>query len=75
MAESCGRPATFTLGTANDGPPLWEQALDACEDAYRELGDDPFAAAKISVAGRVVRVEMELAPTRAAAILLRLMQR
>ena len=41
----------------------------------RELGDDPFAAAKISVAGRVVRVEMELAPTRAAAILLRLMQR
>ncbi|MCB2066622.1 MAG: amidohydrolase family protein [Erythrobacter sp.] len=33
VAESCGRPATFTLGTANDGPPLWEQALDACEAA------------------------------------------
>jgi N-acyl-D-aspartate/D-glutamate deacylase len=26
--ESSGCPATFTLGTANDGPPVWNVALD-----------------------------------------------
>ncbi len=28
VVESCGRPATFTLGTANSGPRVWDQAMD-----------------------------------------------
>jgi len=28
VVESCGRPATFTLGTSNSGAPLWETAMD-----------------------------------------------
>ncbi|MCP1470429.1 N-acyl-D-aspartate/D-glutamate deacylase [Sphingobium sp. OAS761] len=27
VAERSGRPATFTLGTSNNGPPTWEQAM------------------------------------------------
>ncbi|MCP5395310.1 MAG: amidohydrolase family protein [Sphingomonadaceae bacterium] len=33
VTESCGRRATFTLGTDNDGPPVWEDALQICEEA------------------------------------------
>jgi N-acyl-D-amino-acid deacylase len=28
VVESCGRPATFTLGTANRGEPVWLQAME-----------------------------------------------
>jgi len=28
VVKKSGRPATFTLGTANSGPPVWEQAMD-----------------------------------------------
>ena len=27
VVDNSGRPATFTLGTANSGPPVWEQAM------------------------------------------------
>jgi N-acyl-D-amino-acid deacylase len=27
VVESCGRPATFTLGTSNRGPRVWDQAM------------------------------------------------
>ncbi len=27
VVDRSGRPATFTLGTANSGPPVWEQAM------------------------------------------------
>ena len=33
VVERCGRPATFTLGTPNDGPPLWEAAMARVEAA------------------------------------------
>lgn len=33
VAQASGRPATFTLGTANGGEPVWEDALRICEDA------------------------------------------
>jgi N-acyl-D-aspartate/D-glutamate deacylase len=33
VAESAGRPATFTLGTSNSGEPVWEEALRICEEA------------------------------------------
>lgn len=33
VAESCGRPATFTLGTGNEGAPVWEDALAVVEEA------------------------------------------
>ena len=35
VAESCGRPATVTLGTANEGPPNWEPALAVMDEAER----------------------------------------
>lgn len=37
VAESCGRPATFTLATTNSGAPVWEQAL-ATVDAANARG-------------------------------------
>ncbi|MDE2436908.1 MAG: D-aminoacylase [Sphingomonadales bacterium] len=37
VAESTGRPATFTLGLSNTGPRVWEPALDAV-DAARAKG-------------------------------------
>ncbi len=33
VAESSGRPATFTLGTSNKGEPVWEEALRICDEA------------------------------------------
>lgn len=36
MAKISGRPATFTLGTANDGPPVWQDALDHISQANAE---------------------------------------
>jgi len=33
VAETSGRPATFTLGTSNAGEPVWEEALRICEEA------------------------------------------
>ncbi|MXO74327.1 amidohydrolase family protein [Altererythrobacter aerius] len=33
VAESCGRPATVTLGTANDGAPNWDGALEVMDGA------------------------------------------
>ena len=33
VVEASGRPATFTLGTANEGDPIWEDALRICEAA------------------------------------------
>lgn len=33
VAESSGRPATFTLGPANSGEPLWREALAVCDEA------------------------------------------
>lgn len=33
VAESCGRPATFTLATANTGPQIWDDALAAVDAA------------------------------------------
>ena len=33
LAESSGRPATFTLGTPNEGPRNWDEALALCDDA------------------------------------------
>lgn len=33
VVEKSGRPATFTLGTSNSGPPIWEQALNRVADA------------------------------------------
>jgi len=33
LAESSGRPATFTLGTSNSGDPLWREALEICDEA------------------------------------------
>ena len=35
VAESCGRPATVTLGTANEGAPNWVPALAVMEAAER----------------------------------------
>lgn len=35
VAESCGRPATVTLGTANEGAPNWQPALAVMEEAER----------------------------------------
>jgi N-acyl-D-aspartate/D-glutamate deacylase len=35
VAESSGRPATVTLGTANEGPPNWAPALAVMEEAER----------------------------------------
>ena len=32
-AEAAGRPATFTLGTPNEGADNWSEALAMCEDA------------------------------------------
>lgn len=37
VADSSGRPATFTLGTSNQGEPVWEEALRIC-DAANEGG-------------------------------------
>ncbi|WP_353227342.1 D-aminoacylase [Novosphingobium sp.] len=33
VAESAGRPATFTLATSNSGPPIWQDALAAVDAA------------------------------------------
>lgn len=33
VAEDSGRPATFTLGTANKGEPVWREALRICDEA------------------------------------------
>jgi N-acyl-D-aspartate/D-glutamate deacylase len=33
VVEASGRPATFTLGTSNSGPPVWEQAMARVADA------------------------------------------
>ncbi|WP_170304613.1 N-acyl-D-amino-acid deacylase family protein [Croceicoccus estronivorus] len=33
VAESCGRPATFTLGTSNGGEPVFREALRIAEEA------------------------------------------
>lgn len=33
VAEASGRPATFTLGTANKGEPVWREALRICDEA------------------------------------------
>jgi N-acyl-D-aspartate/D-glutamate deacylase len=33
IVEASGRPATFTLGTANKGDPVWRDALRICDDA------------------------------------------
>lgn len=33
VVESCGRPATFTLGTANRGEPIWMDAMDRVSEA------------------------------------------
>lgn len=33
VVESSGRPATFTLGTSNQGDRVWEDALRICEEA------------------------------------------
>jgi len=33
VAESSGRPATFTLGAANSGEPTWLEALAICDEA------------------------------------------
>ena len=33
VAESSGRPATFTLGTSNGGEPVWREALAICDEA------------------------------------------
>lgn len=35
VAESSGRPATVTLGTANEGPPNWAPALAVMQEAER----------------------------------------
>jgi len=33
VVERSGRPATFTLGTSNSGPPVWEQAMSRVAEA------------------------------------------
>jgi len=33
VADSCDRPATFTIGTSNTGAPVWEEALAAVDAA------------------------------------------
>lgn len=33
IVESCGRPATFTLGTSNRGAPVWMDAMRRVEEA------------------------------------------
>ena len=36
VAQGSGRPATFTLGTANQGEPVWEAAMRRVEEANAE---------------------------------------
>ena len=36
MAKVSGRPATFSLGTPNEGPPIWREAMDMVDAANAE---------------------------------------
>lgn len=61
VVESSGRPATFTLASANDGPPRWRRVLEMIEET-RARGGEATAQVMPRPIGLIAGLELTVHP-------------